>query len=288
MGRKSVNRLKLQKFQKEIWRYWQDYKRDLPWRRTKNPYRILVSEVMLQQTQVERVIPKYHVFVKRFPDFASVASASVVEVLSLWQGLGYNRRALALKKLSGIVTEKYSGRLPADLTLLKQLPGIGQATAGAIAAFAFNKPVPFIETNIRRVFIFFFFPRKKKVSDEEILRLVRQTLSVTHTREWYFALMDYGAMLGRLTSLKTNFTGIRSLRENPNRRSRQYHTQSRFEGSNRQLRGNIVKLLLAKSPATVAMLLKKMAASPVRVFEALKELEREGFVRRQEKKFFIA
>ena len=145
-------------FQKVIWQYYHNYGRDLPWRRTRNPYRILVSEFMLQQTQVERVIPKYRAFLKQFPNFGALDRASLTEVLKAWQGLGYNRRALMLKKLAARIVEDYEGRLPADPKLLDELPGIGKGTAGAIAAFAFNIPVPFIETNIRRVYLHFFFP----------------------------------------------------------------------------------------------------------------------------------
>ena len=215
----------------------------MPWRNVRDPYRIVVSEIMLQQTQVSRVMQKYGEFIKEFPNFKSLAKASQTHVLRAWQGLGYNRRAVALKRLSEIIVKEYKGKLPHDTASLQNLPGIGASTAGSIAAFAFNVPSAFIETNIRRVYIHFFFPRAKKVSDEDILRLVKKTvpkknvhgawLQGVTSREWYYALMDYGAMLAKQV-------------ENPNKKSARYRIQPKFKGSNRELRGKIIKLLLQK------------------------------------------
>ncbi|MBU6415244.1 A/G-specific adenine glycosylase [Patescibacteria group bacterium] len=224
---------KFKEFKAEVWNYYRGHKRDLPWRRTKNPYRILVSEIMLQQTQVSRALIKYPQFIKRFPNFQALATASIKDVLKEWQGLGYNRRALALKRAAEIVVEKHRGELPRDLASLEALPGIGQSTAGAITAFSYGIAEPFIETNIRRAYIHFFFQRKEKVHDKEILKLVTKTIDKKNPREWYWALMDYGAMLGALP-------------KNPNQKSVHYAKQSRFVGSDRELRGKILKLLLAK------------------------------------------
>ncbi len=144
-------------FRKLIWRYYLTHSRPMPWRRTRDPYRILVSEVMLQQTQVVRVTPFYKNFIEKFPNIRALARAETRDVLRVWQGLGYNRRALSLHKLAKDILEKHDGRLPRDAEHLMALPGIGPYTAGAIRAFAFNEPEIFIETNIRRVFIHFFF-----------------------------------------------------------------------------------------------------------------------------------
>ncbi len=144
-------------FRKKINNHYDQNGRDLPWRRTRNPYRILVSEIMLQQTQVERVIEKYAVFIKTFPDFPSLAEAPLHTLLTVWQGLGYNRRALALRACAQKVVAEHQGKLPKEPEKLLALPGIGKYTAGAVAAFAFNEPIVFMDTNIRRVYIHEFF-----------------------------------------------------------------------------------------------------------------------------------
>ena len=182
----------LRLFRDLILAHYRAHGRDLPWRQTTDPYRILVSEIMLQQTQVERVAVKYREFLERFPDFESLAHAPKSEVLLAWQGLGYNRRAIALQGAAQRVIEEYGGRLPADVETLATFPGIGKATAAAICAYAFNMPVVYIETNIRRIFIHFFFQDREGVRDDEILPLVERALDRENPREWYSALMEYG------------------------------------------------------------------------------------------------
>jgi A/G-specific adenine glycosylase len=189
----------------------------------RDSYRILVSEIMLQQTQVERVLDKYKVFIRIFPDFSSLAVAPLADILKVWQGLGYNRRAVALQKIAISVMKESRGRLPVTREELLKLPGIGKYTASAILTFACNQPNIFIETNIRRVFIHFFFRDRENISDAEILPLIEMTLDAGNPREWYYALMDYGAMLKKTV-------------ENPNRKSSHYKKQAPFHGSNRQLR----------------------------------------------------
>lgn len=261
-----ITRKNFLRFRNKIWRYWRMHRRDLPWRRTKNPYRILVSEVMLQQTQVARVFDYYPRFVRKFPDFAALARARVVDVLRAWQGLGYNRRALALHALTGEVKEKYGGRLPRDSEVLVTLPGIGKATAGAIAAFAFGIPSVFIETNIRRVFIHSFFARRRNVSDDDILPLVKKTLDTRNPREWYYALMDYGAMLAKQVP-------------NPNRDSTRYRRPPPFKGSRRELRGKILKLLLQEGYVKdIDRLAWHLSVPRDRVQAAAESLRQEGFL----------
>jgi A/G-specific adenine glycosylase len=170
-------------FQHFILAFYKEHRRNLPWRNTDNAYRILVSEIMLQQTQVERVAEKYDRFIAAFPDFLSLAKAPLKNVLKAWQGLGYNRRAMSLVKLANIVVTEYGGVLPDNVGELVKLPGIGQATAGCLLAFVFRKPSVFIETNIRRVFIHHFFHDRKGVHDDEIMPLVETTLYKSNPRD---------------------------------------------------------------------------------------------------------
>ena len=252
-------------FQDLILAHYQTYGRDLPWRRTTEPYHILVSEVMLQQTQVERVVLKYPEFLEQFPDLESLARAPRSEVLLAWQGLGYNRRAIALQKTARLVADEYGSNLPADVEMLATLPGIGRATAAAICAYAFNMPVVYIETNIRRIFIHYFFQDRPGVRDDEILPLVAQTLYRENPREWYGALMDYGTVLKKRTA-------------NPNRRSASYTRQSRFEGSDRQIRGKILALVLEEGSVTEEEVTARVSRDTVRVRRILEDLKREGFI----------
>lgn len=241
--------------------------RDLPWRRTTDPYRILVSEIMLQQTQVDRVVQKFAQFTERFPDFPALADAPLPEVLACWQGLGYNRRAIALRRCCQKVMEEFKGTLPDDVDTLATFPGIGRATASSICAFAFDLPVIFIETNIRRVFIHFFFPDNATVSDTEILPLVKATLYHESPRIWYNALMDLG-------------TGLKTTVQNPNRRSPQYARQAAFEGSDRKIRGSILKLLLANGRMTKKEVITTIGEDSGRMNQIIKNLEAEGFLTR--------
>ncbi len=255
----------IKKFQKTVWAFFHANGRDLPWRRTTDPYAILVSEVMLQQTQVERVIPKYALFLKRFRTFRTLARAPVADVLKVWQGLGYNRRALMLKRAAETVVREYAGRLPDNFEQLQTLPGIGYYTAGAVMAFAFNMPVAIIETNIRRVFIHHFFSKQKTVHDKEILPFVLQSLPARRARLWYWALMDYGAYVAKHVS-------------NPNRKSRHYARQSKFEGSHRQLRGQVLQFILTvqnTKPHAMARVLKKSIRE---IQSIMTELASEGLI----------
>jgi A/G-specific adenine glycosylase len=230
----KVERQKLKKFQKEILDFYKKEGRVFAWRATKNPYHIVVSEFMLQQTQVSRVALKYPEFIKIFPTIEDLAQAPLSEVLRVWSGLGYNRRAKMLRLFAVEVMKRHGGKIPKDTNELLDLPGIGQSTAGAVRAFAFDMPSVFIETNIRRVFIHYFAPKKKEVSDKELLPLIEYCAHhVSSPRIWYWALMDYGSHLPKTIV-------------NPNRRSKHYKKQSSFVGSNRQVRGAILRTMLAK------------------------------------------
>jgi A/G-specific adenine glycosylase len=263
---------KYQKFEKKVWDLYKNNKRDFPWRRTKDPYKILVSEMMLQQTQTSRVIEKYEAFLKSFPTISELSKAPQSEVLKLWQGLGYNRRALYLKRTATIIYERHDGIVPYTKEKLVTLPGIGPNTAGAIIAFSYNKPVVFIETNIRRVFIYEFFEGAEKVGDESLFPLIEETLDRENPRSWYYALMDYGAYLGKRET-------------NPNRQSKHYKLQTKFEGSKRQTRGKIIKLLSEMPYQQNA--LKQLFENAAQYDEAVGQLLQEGFIEEKGDKFIL-
>lgn len=252
-------------FRNRIYLFYRNNRRDLPWRNTHDPYRILVSEMMLQQTQVKRVLEVYPRFIEKFPDFAALNAAPVKDLLRVWQGLGYNRRALALKKTASRIINEWNGILPDDEKILCSLPGIGKATSAAVQAFAFGKPSLLIETNIRRVFIHCYFLDSPLVSDREILPLIKETLDHENPRDWYYALMDYGSYLGKT-------------RENPNRRSRQYKKQSPFEGSTRQVRGRILSYLITNGNTLKTELCEELGLPSCRIDPVLDSLIAEGFI----------
>ncbi len=255
----------MEAFRKVIYDYFAINGRALPWRATSDPYHIFVSEIMLQQTQVDRVVAKYAAFIAALPDFASLARASFEEVLTVWQGLGYNRRALALKRAAVRVAAEFNSVLPHDPDILATLPGVGKTTACSIAAFAFNMPVIFVETNIRTVFIHFFFNGREKVADAEILPLVGEALDRSEPRKWYSALMDYGTMLKK--------SGRKD-----HRKSAGYRKQSPFYGSDRQLRGQILKILLAENGLSPDKLSQALATDEERVRKIVDALRDEGLL----------
>jgi A/G-specific adenine glycosylase len=223
----------VQQFQNTVWEYFQANRREMPWREQLHPYWIVVSEIMLQQTQVDRVRPKFRQFITRFPSFAALAAAPLGEVLSEWVGLGYNRRAKFLHALSREVMQRYNGTLPSEIKSLCSLPGIGPNTAGAVLAYAYNQPVVFVETNIRTVMLHHFFADRTEVDETEIRDVVTQVLDHNNPREWYWALMDYGAYLK-----KTHPSNVRH--------AKHYRPQSTFKGSSRQLRGQVIRLLATR------------------------------------------
>lgn len=255
--------MEIKEFREIVWDYYRDHARAMPWREHPSPYNVVVSEFMLQQTQVSRVEPKFLQWIELWPDFASLANAPVVEVLAVWKGLGYNRRALRLQEVARLVTAEYAGTLPATQAQLVALPGIGPGTAGAIMAYAWNQPVVFIETNIRRVFLHHFFSDQDNVPDSELMPLIASALDRELPREWYWALMDYG------TYLKSQFV-------NPNRRSRHYTRQSKFEGSHRQLRGILLERAIAGETLRADVGIENYDLESVD--RALNDLAQEGFL----------
>lgn len=252
-------------FQREILSFYRQQGRSFPWRTTDDPYAILVSEFMLQQTQTERVVEKYENWLSAFPTVHALSAASFSDVLACWVGLGYNRRARFLHECAKKIASQHGGVVPADPRALQMLSGIGPYTASAVAAFAYNQPTVFIETNIRAVFIHRFFPQASSVSDAEILPHVRASLYKEDPRMWYYALMDYGAELKKSV-------------ENPNRKSRHYTRQSKFVGSVRQARGAVVRALAHHPNQTYAELFTHTQTEAKLFEQGLKALLKEGLV----------
>lgn len=217
-------------FNEEIWEQGRQLYRDMPWRDNTESYFVLVSELMLQQTQVDRVIPKFELFMHTFPTIASLAISPLADVLTVWSGLGYNRRAKFLHEAAKKVVAEFDGVIPGTYDELVSLPGIGPNTAGAILAYSFNTPVVFIETNVRTVYFHHFFEDQALVTDKELKELVAQTVDQEHPREWYWAMMDYGSYLKKQGVGRIN-------------KSSHYKKQASLKGSLREVRGLILKAL---------------------------------------------
>jgi A/G-specific adenine glycosylase len=264
----------IRRFRSIIFGYYRKHRRDFPWRRTGDPYHILVSEIMLQQTQVGRVSEKFVEFIRTFPAIRDLARAPLTKVLSVWQGMGYNRRARFLHELAKRVEAEHDGSVPDDPDLLERLPGIGKATAASICAFAFNRPTLFIETNIRAVYIHFFFHDATNVSDRDILPLAEAALDRKRPHDWYSALMDYGAML-------------KKRHPNPSRKSAHHQRQAPFEGSRRQVRGRVLRALLADPGMSQHRLASVLGVTGKELGPVIDELEQEGLIRMKGRRIYI-
>lgn len=248
--------------------------REMPWRIIGSndeidPYMVLVSEIMLQQTQVSRVVPKFELFIKQYPDVASLAAAPLSEVLQLWSGLGYNRRAKFLHQASQMLVNDYTCHLPRTMSELIKLPGVGKNTAGAILAYAFNQPVLYIETNIRTVYIHHFFHDQQDVPDSAILAKLEETLDSKRPREFYWSLMDYGSWLKKEHG-------------NASRKSRTYSKQSKFIGSKRQLRGRVLRELAVSSKTAEQL---SFIIDDFRLPEVLEVLQIEGLITKKKQQY---
>jgi A/G-specific adenine glycosylase len=255
----------LDEFKKLVWDFYQHNKRQFDWRDVEDPYQIVVSEVMLQQTQTSRVQKKFHEFLQKFPNFNALAQAERVDVLKIWVGLGYNRRAVALHEIAKRVMLEYKGQLPADVETLKTFKGLGHATASSIVAFAFNKPTVFIETNIRTVFLHCFYRNEELIHDKMLMPLVAMTVDQVNPRQWYYALTDYGVYL-------------KKEHKNPSRNSKHHQVQSTFAGSDRQIRGAIIKFLTEHTKATQNKLIKNLAFEKERILAQTEKLIAEQMV----------
>jgi A/G-specific adenine glycosylase len=274
MKKTTIKASKIRRFRTSVYSYFARHKRILPWRTDYDPYAIFISEIMLQQTQVDRVCAKFPTFIAAFPNFKSLADAPLSRIYTHWQGLGYNRRALNCKQAAGIILRDHGGTLPASPEALETLPGIGKATAASICAFAFNKPVVFLETNIRTAIIHHFFYDRREISEEELWPVAQATLDLKNPRRWYSALMDYGSMLKKKYG-------------NASRRSTQYKKQSKFQGSRRQVRGAILKALLERPSLTAIQLADSIGASPETVRSVATLLVSEGLMAISGKRYRI-
>jgi len=264
--------------------------RDFAWRNTRDPYAILLSEIMLQQTQVTRVVSYYDSWLQRFPSIDALAAADTGEILSAWQGLGYNRRALALKRQAEKVSEGRAGILPASYEELQALPGVGPATAAGVMAFAHNSFAPYLETNVRSVVLHELFADRLEVCDKEVMAVVKQAAeflegegfssegskgNILDARTWNYALLDYGAWL------KKAFP-------NPSRRSKQHTRQSRFEGSFRQKRAQLLREILSSPQQTAAELADNCTVDLEETEKVLDALFKEGFIQCDNGSYSIA
>jgi A/G-specific adenine glycosylase len=252
-------------FRKTIYENYNTAGRTFPWRTDTRPWGVLVSEFMLQQTQTERVIPYWERWMKRWPTPEMLAEAPMKEALREWSGLGYNRRGRFLKECAELIVKRHDGKVPETPEYLLSLPGIGPYVSGAVACFAYNYPAVFIETNIRAVMLHFFFNDRKDVKDREIFPLLKSTLDRENPRKWYWALMDYGAALKKVTV-------------NPNRRSAHYIRQSRFEGSFRQMRGAVVRTLVSEGPGNSDEIKRQTGILKRDLYKVLEALKKESMV----------
>ncbi len=253
--------------------FYSKNKRILSWRETIVPYHVVLTELMLQQTQVPRVQIKFPEFIAAFPTFQSLAQSSLTDLLRVWQGMGYNRRAKYLREIATIISTTYKGIVPNDPEILDAMPGIGPATAKSIIVYIYNKPELFIETNVRRVFIHHFFEDKTDIPDTDIVPILEKALDTQNPREWYYSVMDYGTYLGKTV-------------QNPNRKSKHYAKQSKFEGSNRQIRGAILKQLV-HGGMNREVLLSSLGFEEEKVYTVLRELQSEGFINEKMGKYSI-
>lgn len=269
-----MDKAELRRFRKVVRTYWKKYGRhDLPWRKTRDPYRILVSEMMLQQTQVPRVIEKYKEFLRAFPTVQALARAPLSDVLRVWSGLGYNRRAKYLHETAKLL----AGRRLNVENLEQPLPGVGPYTRNAVLVFAFNEPEVLLETNIRSVFIHHFFSSRTEdgrqkygnVKDAQVLAIAQKAAEGQDPRTWHAALMDYGVY-------------VKKLHQNPSRKSAHYTKQSKFEGSLRQVRGVILREL-HRGPSALGGL--NFQHSKIR--SALAGLVHDGLIRKSTRQWQI-
>ena len=268
-----IDTQKISDFKKVIWSYYQQNGRAFDWRHVEDPYKVVVSEIMLQQTQTARVAIKFPEFISLFPDFNSLANASLKDVLLAWQGMGYNRRGKYLHEIAKKVVNECGGVLPDCPKTLVTFPGIGPNTAGSIVAFAYNKPTIFIETNIRSVFLTFFFTGQSEIHDKQLMTYIEAAVDHESPRDWYYALMDYGVMLKKQLP-------------NPSRKSVHHTVQSKFEGSDRQIRGMILKLL-TKNQLHKSELFILVPREAERIEKAIAQLLQENMIQQDNEFFFI-
>ncbi len=258
-------------FQAKILSWYSANKRELPWRKSRDPYRILLSEIMLQQTQVSRVIPKYEAWLRALPTIDHLAKATTADVLSLWSGLGYNRRALFLQKAAKTIVFDHKGIWPQSVAELKNLPGIGEYTARAVACFAFDEQVAVVDTNVKKVIAVELFAGVLP-EDKTISKIADALLPHGKAYDWNQGLMDYAS-----TMLKKEKIPI--------------PRQSTFKGSRRYYRGKIIKLLLERREIEeheIISVISDAKANAEHIQSILTDLKREGFILQKNEKIMIS
>jgi A/G-specific adenine glycosylase len=270
MRTEDISSKKISIFQRKILDFYSHQGRDLPWRKTQDPYKILLSEFMLQQTQVSRVISFYNEWITKWPTIKELATASFIDVLQAWMGLGYNRRARYLHDTARIIVSDYNGNVLKAIEHCKTLPGIGKYTARAVRIFAANEDIATVDTNIRRIFIY-EFDLPQNISDTCLFDLAQQALPPGKSRDWHNALMDYGSL--QLTALKTNIKPKTS--------------QSKFEGSDRQIRGKLLRLLLSDAQ-NLESLQQNISIDPSRLDRILTTMIREEVITYDDGKYQIS
>ncbi len=278
--------------------YKKNGRHELPWRQTTNPYHILVSEIMLQQTQVTRVITKYQEFLAAFPTLETLATAKTSAVITAWKGLGYNRRALFLQKTAKAVVEDHAGIFPQDLETLKTLPGVGDYTARAVLSFAFDVKTPMMDTNHRRVYRRTLLGRKE-ISDKELLPHAEKLVKVIKQRawkghsvvyHWNQALMDLGSHFCTTRNPKCEECPAKAwckaypdiLTKGDILKPNQKKKSIRFEDTDRYVRGRMIDLLRDKGRVSFPTLRKKFAQVEVKRYRnILEKLEKDGLIKRE-------
>jgi len=275
----QLDNVTIREFQDRIFLWYQDNERDLPWREMPDDislgdraYRILVSEVMSQQTQLGRVIPKYEAWITRFPTVAQLADGSLREVLEYWSGLGYNSRALNLQKTARIIVRELEGVFPQHIHALMELPGIGKYTAAAVACFAFDQQIPVVDTNIRKVITHEFF--NGELPDEKTIEEVAlQILPIGKAYKWNQALMDYSSLVLKQAKIPVP-------------------KQSHFLSSDRYFRGQTVKLLIGKQEMSIAELWDYFdRRNPIlleRLITILDSMQKDGLIQHKKKCLSLA
>jgi len=259
-----LNKQNIELFRQKIFDFYQLNGRSFPWRKTTDRYAVMISEIMLQQTQADRVVPRFEEWLQHFPDITHLSSAPLREVLSLWSGLGYNSRAVRLHRCAAIIRDSFSGIVPSRPEILKTLPGIGEYTSRSIPVFADNLDTAAVDTNIRRIIIH-EFTLPEDIAPAQLQKQAEALVPTGRSREWHNALMDYGSL--ELTSRKT---GIRPLTK-----------QSKFQGSKRWYRGKLIKELIKSDEMFLEEISEKYASCPWDLEEIISDLITEGLVERQ-------
>ena len=261
----------IKSFRTKIRTFYRKHGRDLPFRMINNPYLVTVSEIMLQQTQVDRVIPKYENWIKQFPDWKTLSKSSNKSILTYWSGLGYNRRALYLKEIAQIIVKNHNGKMPPDIKTLQSFPGIGKYTSHAILIFAFDKRVAAVDTNIRKVLLH-EFNLPPETSEKDIQSLADLVLPKTKIKEWHYALMDYAKTLPQDVHIKYQTK----------------YKQSKFEGSLRQIRGEIIRQLTKNRFTTIQQISAILKRNDVDIQKAITTLVNENMIQVKNKKIYLS